>query len=93
MNLSLSHPYKNSDVSHASVAPVVTETGLWVRVTLRIANEGTLHAINSRFGRGATPLYQGGELRTQYSGFEIILGGFNVPRMISFIVHGDDSAT
>jgi hypothetical protein len=93
MDSSLSHPYKNSDVLHASVAPVVTETGLCVRVTLRITDKGTSCAINSRFGRGAMLLYWGGELHMQYSGFEIILGGYNVPRMVSFVVHGDDSAT
>ncbi len=39
MDLSSSHPYKNFDVSQASVAPVVTKTGLCVRVTLRIAGD------------------------------------------------------
>jgi hypothetical protein len=37
MDLSLSHRYKNFDVLHASVAPVVTKTGLCMRLTLWIA--------------------------------------------------------
>ncbi len=35
---------QNFDVSHASVAPVVTETGLCVRVTLRIAGSAAAAA-------------------------------------------------
>ncbi len=44
MDSSSSHPYKYFDVLHASVAPVVTETGLRVRVTLRIARAASAAA-------------------------------------------------
>ncbi len=42
MDLSSSHRYDNFDVLHALVAPVVTKTGLCVRLTLRIATTGML---------------------------------------------------